>query len=167
MFHLIHKLILGPRRPGCRLKIQFDNHVIADQIVRHAGIIDVEITPIDREICLHGHGVIRDFYIRRKRNTLRDSVKVEIASNFLLRPGRFDTGYGESRHRIIRHVEEVLAFQMAFEPFVIRPGGFHRDLELRRTHNFAIRHLENAREVCESAISPLSALCLPGQNSRS
>ena len=145
-------MIFRPGRTGCGLNIQFDDYVVANQVIGHTRIIDIEIAAVNGEIGLHRHGVICDLYVRGERNTFSDAMKVEITRDLLLSAGGLDTRDGKGRHRIIRHVEEIFTLQVSFKLFVIRPEGLCRDLDLRRADDFPTRDLDLPREICESAI---------------
>src|SRR5678815_3557384 len=57
---LIDELIFRFGRAGCCLDIKLYYHIIADQVIGHSRIIDIEIATANGEIGLHGHGVISD-----------------------------------------------------------------------------------------------------------
>src|SRR5262249_21288739 len=89
------------------IDVQFYHDAIANQIVSLAGICEVPIFAINRELGTHRHLIRSDLNRRGKGNRLLYTMEVEIACDVVVGTCRFDLYRGECCLGKLRDVKEI------------------------------------------------------------
>src|SRR5688572_17705984 len=93
-----------------RREVDLDEDVVLDEVVRHAGVDDAEILPVDPELGLHRDGAGGDLDPRGERDALRRAAELEVAGDGVrgrVSAGGLDRRRDELRGRELLHVEEI------------------------------------------------------------
>ena len=99
------QLIFWLRFSGRGLDRELQYDVVANEVVWFAGIVDIEIFPIDRELRVERDRIVSHLDLRREADALRDTVHLEVAGHICV----LDARHRERRDGEFLHIEEIRA----------------------------------------------------------